>query len=933
MATPIYEQLLAWSEGLQPWQQDALRRVVISDSLSASETQEVANTAYRQALKAHADRLPEPGKVSADTPGVPEDEAVPAPVPLTSFHLPSRSASKPPVRITKARHISGVNRLRPDTSLEIKPDGLNVIFGLNGVGKSGLTRILKSACHSRCPEREVLGNVYESTHTPAVAEITYLLGEEGLRHEWDLAKGSDDVNLPRIAVYDHKSAQVHLKKTGAQVELVPDGLNALTSLITVYENVVSHARGNIAALRATPEPDIRRTSEAPEVRKVLDALGAKCALKPLEDLATLTPGEESERNALPETIRTMGTSTLSSRIAAATHHKRQLSTQNAKWTTVAAAFAQEQIDSLAEADAALVQIAVEETSRTAPDFSGEPLSGVHQAHWQAMWEAALEYAVQDAYPGETYPSQQTTLCVLCQQTLSDEAHARLLRFAEAMQVDRSADKRRLERIAAQIVAGMQASVARDAIDDTLLDTLNEAHREAAEEGRVTVAAARAALERRAAGEPTDAPQDEAAPADDAHGVETQAGSSPAGVSIAQAAKQLATTLGTLAEAQQVILDALSGESDDPETLKARRVRLAVLTERVAVRDAVEDLRALHTRLIEIEAWQEVIDQGSTHSVSRKSTALGNEYIGSICQAFLEDVEALGASGLEVTMKPLSTNKGTRRTGFILTKAALTDAAIEDVLSEGELRVISLAAFLADVRVMDDKSGIILDDPVTSLDHVFQKAVAERLVKEARSRQVTLFTHSNAFVTELVSAVNNDRREQHIDHVEDVAEVAMHYTEITKAPSGSAGIPAVGFITPIRSLKHWMHELENTLLARAKRHYEADEIEEYARAVENFAQHLRNTWESAVEEDLFESIVLRNRRDVQTTKLKAVAGITFEEIAAVDRGMDTESFFDHSTAAGSERALPTPDVLAQKVADLKIWRKMVLDRKKSNASRM
>jgi len=68
-----------------------------------------------------------------------------------------------------------------------------------------------------------------------------------------------------------------------------------------------------------------------------------------------------------------------------------------------------------------------------------------------------------------------------------------------------------------------------------------------------------------------------------------------------------------------------------------------------------------------------------------------------------------------------------------------------VLSEGERTCVALAGFLAEIEATDNASAIVLDDPVTSLDHRYRDAVAERLVKEARNRQVIVLTHDIVFL--------------------------------------------------------------------------------------------------------------------------------------------------------------------------------------------
>src|SRR6185312_16244462 len=69
----------------------------------------------------------------------------------------------------------------------------------------------------------------------------------------------------------------------------------------------------------------------------------------------------------------------------------------------------------------------------------------------------------------------------------------------------------------------------------------------------------------------------------------------------------------------------------------------------------------------------------------------------------------------------------------------------DILSEGERRALALAGFLAELKEVGAKHGIVVDDPVSSLDHTRIEAVAKRLVKEAAAgRQVIIFTHNLFF---------------------------------------------------------------------------------------------------------------------------------------------------------------------------------------------
>jgi len=76
--------------------------------------------------------------------------------------------------------------------------------------------------------------------------------------------------------------------------------------------------------------------------------------------------------------------------------------------------------------------------------------------------------------------------------------------------------------------------------------------------------------------------------------------------------------------------------------------------------------------------------------------------------------------------------------------------LEEILSEGEQKVIALADFLAEATLKPGGSPIVLDDPVTSLDHKRLQYVVDRLINLSRDRQVIVFTHDIWFAAELLA---------------------------------------------------------------------------------------------------------------------------------------------------------------------------------------
>jgi hypothetical protein len=85
--------------------------------------------------------------------------------------------------------------------------------------------------------------------------------------------------------------------------------------------------------------------------------------------------------------------------------------------------------------------------------------------------------------------------------------------------------------------------------------------------------------------------------------------------------------------------------------------------------------------------------------------------------------------------------------------ARQDVKLPRVFSEGERTALGLAAFFTEAHLDGSKSALVLDDPVTSLDHIRRGLVAARIAELAESRQVIMFTHDVSFVADLKREAN------------------------------------------------------------------------------------------------------------------------------------------------------------------------------------
>lgn len=906
---------------MEPWQQDALRRHTLSRTLPNEAIVELMNIAYEKALsREFALEEDEGEKAIFQNPEV---------IPLAPIHVPSSSAAAEPVTLKNIQHIQGVNRLLSGTDITLKPKGLNIIFGLNGVGKSGYTRILKSCCHSKFRE-DIIGNVFDAAKVDPRAKIVYRVGDSEASHEWNPSEESDNSDLSRVAVYDSKTASVHVGKNPTELSFTPIGLELFTGLIGTYDAIAAETRNKIASIRSNSVPSIVAEAKSPTVRAALGRLGQAGGYTTTEVVSKLSKEESEQLVSLPAEIADMQTNSQTARANQARLQANSHRIQGTRIKTLSETISPEQVTALRTIWNRLREIKAEQAVSVKHDFTTDAVSGVLSPHWQTMWEAVQAYAKSEGNPEQNYPAEDSQYCLLCHQTLSPEAHARLQRFSDAMAVDLEAEQIRITKQASQIVMSIRAAASPEMIDDSLLTVLAEDHATDIAQFRADLKSIRALLEPFPDGE-GNAEFITILTSPFIEGSQVAQGSNTpvSGFTVATSLGQTVEFFLKLATGFDNKLAEINGESADGTVLAEKQARLLELQERSKVAEFLEGLKAHHNRLIHIHALELVVTQCGTRPLSEKSRLMTQQYIQRVAVDFTENLRLLEGLDKEVTadefrlkvnLVPSTVRKGVHHVAFQVRGASDPRQIAEGVFSEGEFRAISLAAFLADVSSSDDGSAIIFDDPMNSLDHDWQSRVAIRLVEEARHRQVIIFTHSSAFVGALWhEGILRDRSRQYLANEANIINVDHTFLEIVRQ-GNDTGVQVAGTGTPANGYKQILAMLENEIVKQARKHHSGDEADPsaYQRDCETFGNNLRKAWEYAVEEIILDDVVARYKPSVSTQKLRSLLALTHQDVAMVEAGMDEGSFFVHSTGSGKAVSPPTPNAMQTSIKTLRDW---------------
>ena len=358
-----------------------------------------------------------------------------------------------------------------------------------------------------------------------------------------------------------------------------------------------------------------------------------------------------------------------------------------------------------------------------------------------------------------------------------------------------------------------------------------------------------------------------------------------------------TELATSLEETAGKLDATDGE-----------VALAAASDRVAALEARERLVERRQEVLDALVWHkthgelEAAKTGiSSNAITRRSKKVTEEVVSQgLLDDFADKLRRLGAGSLRVRLHPQA------RAGQLLHKLELDEAASATppgkVLSEGERSVVGLAAFFAEIDLAPLASPIVLDDPVTSLDHARREHVVHHIYEQAQQRQVIVFTHDQVFVSELLDSFKNNGQSQMVTH---------HVVN----RAADAGLVSEGPPWPLQKVNDRI-KLLNQRCTDGQALWQANDRTAYEDHAKRTLGLLRETWERAVEEVLLGGTVQRFSRQVRTLQLAGVARLTPHDVAAVAAGMAFTSTEAHDQAAAAARPVPAPQEIKEQVAALK-----------------
>lgn len=854
-------EIIGWAKTLPKWQQLAIKNILDGARIDSAKIDEIADVAI------------DSDKVSDGL--------------LDGFTYDDKTSPK--VCIANIAELNNINNLQDGGNLAFNINGLTVVYGQNGTGKSGYSRIIKKCCRSRDNNTKVLGNVHKPSNTQQSATINYLVDDTEKAHLWD-----NDANilseLQSVHVFDRTSGDIFLTKE-ADIQYKPSGMDILDRFVEILQQVDSKLQERSDNLQISDlVPLFLNEYGETKAAVLVGNLGVPNAREQYDSLSQLSDVEQAEMKSLSQSIPRRDESSPAKEQEKLRKQTRILYSVKNYHSSLLSLLSEEKVSSLNLKITALGAAKKNADDAKQLTFNNEKfLAGTGNEAWKTMWRAAEEFSKNFAYVNQEYPPKKNgSKCVLCQQTLDSEHADSMAQFGKY--INDESQKVLIERQSAVTteINAINGLIKNPEDEDVLLKSIEESYPDIYKDLTNQIPDLRKSVSKIIAALKSSTKIE----------IDNQ---------VAELHKKLETTIKEILASNDDELKKPLNDKEFQEQLAKDKAKLAGFKARQSLKNH-EVAILKNIKLLPVRKQIQVIrKQCGTQAVSTKITELSKKYIiSALGQSYDNELKSITNNKIGAKLIPSGTKQGVPHSKIVL---QLNDGKshyekIGDILSEGELRGAALAGFFAELAMTNNLSAIVLDDPVSSLDHINAGRIADRIVKEVESRQVIVFTHDILFVSYIMDRLKGG------------------YTATFKTLDSleQAGLVSDGLPFDKMNVKARVSALRKSIQEEIRPAHKENRAADYKRHVEIFYKNLRMSWERAVEEILFGDVVKRYSRNVATQQLKDVK-YTQENAVTVEQNMTRcSNKLLHDPAGGEEVDFGTPDDLESDLNALENFRR-------------
>ncbi|MGP5244556.1 AAA family ATPase [Corynebacterium variabile] len=628
----------------------------------------------------------------------------------------SPDESVPPLTLTCLSEVHGVNALVPGAKIE-PHEGLTILYGENGAGKTGYSRIFKALANSRTADT-ILGNIEADASQDQSAKLNFTLGDVSDELTWTGDRGVWP--FTRMSIFDSPAVTTHVDDDLDYV-YTPASLALFSHVRTAIQQVAAQLDASVGALDTDGAGLLTRFERRSSIYPLIESIGASTNLADLKAKAFSGDDADTKLDGLAQEVGALRANTIGTQLTALKAEQRLLS----QATAVAGALIAFDSAAYNEALARRAQLLSDYETFRSELFAAADLPAEPDDTWSQFIESGETYR-QHLVELEAHDSNR---CLYCRQPLLDPGRDLISRYSDYLEDKISADLRSAEAVLAEMkrqAAAIQGNELVAFLDENRDNDDQLAYFAAVakiEEARNAISAAICSEEPASLVLPKLLSQ--------AH------------ADVDKALRAVGSGLTNLEEKKQNRGQALSDKQSEYLEYKDA-VELgkswALIETQVKNAKEADRLKLLKQPLSKlVKRVTALAKTASDQMINKSFDAL-----------FLEECAELRAPDLKLQFVGRE-GKAQRR------KVMSGRHKPSKVLSEGEQKVLALADFLAEARLSGITAPVIFDDPVSSLDHRRVNEVAQRIAQLAEKSQVIVLTHDILFATTLLSLSEESKR--------------------------------------------------------------------------------------------------------------------------------------------------------------------------------
>jgi energy-coupling factor transporter ATP-binding protein EcfA2 len=696
----VYQDIVSWSKEQPKFIQEATKRLLAKTTLDVTDIRQLRDILEKEVSTPDAN-------ISLES--------------VTEADIPQQQNNDiNTVKILEIKNPNNICNLYSQTTLSFKKNGITLVYGDNGTGKSSFARILKKFCWSRQKNVSLKKNIYGDKTKNQSVTIEYDINNQKMVFNWSDTNNIEDSNLNSIFLFDTDVLQNYLRNE-LSVDCKPIGINILEDLRALCSNLDDYYNEQIEKISKDKPLNDKFSSKESEIAKWYNS-GLIYNKEEINDKLVFSEEKKAEKDKLFEQLNE---TQLGNRIKELTSKKdryeklkEEISKQKYYLSTLAT-------NKIIELKNKYFQYYDSYYILKSEMEGKDPLPGVGSISWKLLWESAKTFVLEDVHPDEkNFPMVNgEKYCPLCQQSLNEKAEDRLKRFNKFVN-DRTSKnlKEHIEEI--------QKTINLIDVDKPLNEnTVNELVKENNSFETVLSELQKQYEQQRTA-------------------FITYLNSNDK-IECDKLVKEFVKDDSVfIIDKLTIIIEKIGSEINENKDALGKQFEIRKLY------DDIEDLEILCNEKIEIEKYynslQEIEKINSYKKYLPKNTI--SKKIGSLLQE--EAIKTfnctfktiLTALSPEIAQK-LDIEKTRTKDTTTYQKCEIighSEENISDIFSEGEQKIIALANFLTECKEYSSNGTIIFDDPVNSLDHLYRDKIANILVELSKTRQIIILTHDFYF---------------------------------------------------------------------------------------------------------------------------------------------------------------------------------------------